>query len=189
MERLGIVCVDFDGTVLDFHEGIRRRLAGDGITYYPHKVVDYNFKGDIGCTPEQIFKVMDDPALYGMLPFFENAEKALELLVASGDTVYGYTATVDNPDIEAGRIRLVESLHMTPKVFKGRKPPMEADALFDDCLGVHRTWVNAGTTARLYLIDAPHNQMREENKDDPIWRHVVRFPNLYEAVKDYLKNR
>lgn len=185
----GVVCVDFDGTVLDFHQGLKRRLAQLGHDYHPEKCIDYNFNGDIGCDRALIYKLFTDVELYRQLPFFVDSEAAISMLLERCNTVYGYTASVAEPTIFKERTELVEKLGMTPKVFVGKKPVMDADALFDDCLGVHRCWVNAGSKAKLYLIAAPHNQVTEENKDDPIWEHVIRCDSLFEAVQMYLASR
>jgi 5'(3')-deoxyribonucleotidase len=185
-----IVCVDIDGTTMDFHKALQIRLRELGHTYYPERCIDYNFNGDIGCDRNLIFDLFDDEELYRRLPFYENAKKAISMLLEQCDTVYGYTASVAAENIFNQRKELVEELGMIPRVFVNKKPVMEdADALFDDCLGVHRCWVNAGSHAKLYLINQQHNQMTEENKDDPIWNSVIRCNSLFEAVQMYLRDK
>lgn len=184
------VCVDIDGTVLDFHEGLKIRLAELGHTYYPERCTDYHFHGDIGCDREIIYNLFTDEELYHKLPFFKTSKEAISLLLAKCDTVYGYTASVANQNIFQQREELVRELGMEPKVFVGKKPVMDsADALFDDCLGVHRCWVQAKSKAKLYLIDQTHNQITEENKNDPIWQSVIRCNSLLDAVQKYLKDK
>ena len=184
------VCVDIDGTVLDFHEGLRRRLAELGHTFIPENCLDYDFNGEIGCDKQVIFDLFKtDEELYYQLPFLDESREAVALLLEQGDTVYGYTASVENKNIFNHRERFVEELGMIPRVYVGRKPVMDADALFDDCLGVHKCWVRANSKAKLYLINQVHNQVTEENKDDPIWQHVIRCNSLMDAVQMYLKNK
>ena len=183
--------VDIDGTVLDFHEGLRRRLAELGHTFIPENCLDYNFNGEIGCDKEIIFNLFkNDEELYNQLPFLDGSKEAIALLLEHCGTVYGYTASVENENIFSQREKFVEELGMTPMVYVGRKPVIDtADALFDDCLGVHKCWVRANSKAKLYLINQVHNQVTEENKDDPVWQHVIRCNSLLEAVQMYLKDK
>ena len=180
------VCVDIDNTVLAYHEGLRRFLAEKGITFYPEKCIDYDFNGDVGCDRSIIFASMKDPRLYDMLPFLQDAEAAVQLLKKHCD-VHAYTCAPSNQEILNKRIAFVKTLGITPNVFVDKKPVVaDADALFDDCVGVHKTWMRANSNAKLYLINAYNNQVREENKDDPIWDRVIRCDSLMDAVKKYL---
>lgn len=181
------VCVDIDGTVLDFHEGLRIRLAELGHTFIPENCVDYGFNGNIGCDKSIIFDLFTDEELYHRLPFLKDAKDAVKLLLEECDAVYGYTASVKHEAIFREREAFVKELGMIPDVYVERKPVIvDADALFDDCLGVHRCWANANSNAKLYLINQYHNQMTEENRDDPIWKRVIRCDSLMDAVKKYL---
>ncbi len=180
------VCVDVDNTILAFHDGLKIFLAEKGVTFYPEKCIDYDFNGEVGCDKSIIFDSLKDPRLYELLPFLEDAEAAVRLLTEHCD-VQAYTCPHANPEIFRQRTAFVESLGMTPNVFAGKKPVFEdVDALFDDCVGVHKTWMRANSRAKLYLINSYNNLVREENKDDPIWERVIRCDSLMDAVRKYL---
>lgn len=182
-----IAAVDIDGTAYNFHGAVKAYLEEMGHTFYPEKCIDYHFNGDIGCDKQLIYDSFDKKELYDKLKAYEGSIEAINLLRQHG-TVYGYTASVAEPSIFNQRVKLVEELGMIPKVFVKHKPVIDADALFDDCLGVHRCWIAANSNAKLYLIDQPHNRMTEENKDDPIWQRVIRCNSLLEAVQLYLSD-
>ena len=148
-----------------------------------------HFDGEIGCDKQVIYDAFKDAELYRKLPFYDGAKKALSLLVERVDTVYGYTASVDSETIFNERKELVEKLGLIPKVFVDKKPVMDADALFDDCIGVHRCWVAANSKAKLYLINQNHNQVTDENRNDPIWDSVIRCDSLLEAVEMFLEDK
>ena len=179
--------LDVDGTSFNFPGAVKAYLAERGYTFHPENCTDYHFHGDIGCDRQLIYDSFDKKELYDKLKPYEGAIEAINLL-KQHTTVYGYTASVADPTIFNQRVKLVEDLGMIPKVFVKHKPVIDADVLFDDCLGVHRCWVEANSKAKLYLINQPHNQMTEENKDDPIWQHVIRCNSLLEAVQMYLKD-
>lgn len=182
-----IAAVDIDGTAYNFHGAVKAYLEEMGHTFYPEKCIDYHFNGDIGCDKQLIYDSFDKKELYDKLKAYEGSIEAINLLRQHG-TVYGYTASVAEPSIFNQRVKLVEELGMIPKVFVKHKPVIDADALFDDCLGVHRCWIAANSNAKLYLIDQPHNRVTEENKDDPIWQRVIRCNSLLEAVQLYLSD-
>jgi 5'(3')-deoxyribonucleotidase len=180
------VCVDVDSVILNFYEALRRRLADKGITFYPERSIDYSFNGDIGCPKDAIFATFNEPQLYEYLQFLDGAEEAIALLHKHCN-VHSYTASVPHEEIYNKRVHFVESLGMVPNVYVGKKPVIyDADALFDDCLDVHRAWIEGNSTAKLYLINAYSNQVRPENADDPIWDKVIRCDSLLDAVKKYI---
>lgn len=182
------VLLDIDGVVLNLVEGVRILLERDGITFYPENVVTYNFNGDIGCEKTKVYAKFNDPELYKVMPFMDSSKEAVDLLKRHCD-VYVYTAATNNPEVIKMRKQFINKLGLKGQVYIDRKPVLDGfDALFDDCLGVHKTWIEDGANIKHFLINATYNQKIEANASyDQIWDQLIRCDNLMDAVQKYIK--
>ena len=84
------------------------------------------------------------------------------------------------------RKRVFEDLGLSGDPILGEAKPVHYDAVavIDDNLEIIRKWVDSGTPALLYLVDAPYNQISFKDLYD--YRGVIRVPNLGVAVDDIL---
>ena len=200
-----MVCVDFDGTILNFNDCLKNFLAKDNVTFRPEKVKFYDYSNEgIGCSKETIYNAFSQKEFYDNLDFFEGAFKSLEAL-RSFDDVYAYTGAVDNDVIVNKRKSLIkrlklkgypylcteknQKLEMDIPYYRGgvHKPViLEADALFEDCVGVIYNWQKRGATAEYYLIDAPYNQEEDDTEHLIDWTKVTRCRTFFEAVDIYI---
>lgn len=182
------VCLDIDGVVLNLLEGLKIYLSKKGITFYPENVITYNFGGDIGCDKKVIYKAFSDVNFYSNLEFFDGAVEAIKKL-RSKVIIQTYTTVSDIPEIYALRENLCKSLGLVGLPFTKNKPVInDIDAVFDDCLSVHKDWIENNSSAKLYLIDASYNQKVKENESSfHYWADITRCKNLNEAVDLYLK--
>lgn len=182
------VCLDIDGVVLNLLEGLKIYLSKQNITFYPENVITYNFGGNIGCSKGVIYNAFQDIDFYRNIPFINGSVEAIDRLKQKV-IVQAYTTVVDIPEIYQLRSSLCKELGLEGVPYLGNKPVVsDADAVFDDCLGVHKDWIKDNSSAKQYLIDAPYNQKIKENElSFPHWNNVIRCKNLSEAVDLYLK--
>lgn len=176
------VCVDIDGTLVDMQSGLKFYLAERGLDLITEAVTAYNFKCDCGVSKSDIMKAFTDVELYKGLKLFEGVEKALKKLKGYIE-VQSYTGSYPVEEIAVERFRLCQSLGLNGAMYIGIKKPtdMQAVALFDDCLEVMEQWLEDGSTAKLYLIDAPYN--RREHSD-----RIIRCSSFVEAVERFISD-
>ena len=181
------VCLDIDGVVLDFNKGLQDYLKQKGYDFKPEECTDYNYRNvKLDFDASIIYDAMKDINLYNCMTIKPRALEAIDLLKRHCK-VYGYTASVDVPEIIDKRSRLLSDLGIDGRVIVGDKPVIpNVDALFDDCLDVHRVWFKAKTKTKQYLINAPYNQL-DESKDFDLATVIMRSTDLYSAVNDFLQ--
>ena len=200
-----MVCVDFDGTLLDFGGAIKNYLAKDGITFYPENVKYYDYSNsDIGCNRELLYKAFYTDEFYEYLKLYEGVIDAIELLKTVED-VHAYTGAVNMESVYNRRLNLIRKLGLKGKPYTA--PPVEhyialtepclkggdtkpvikeANAVFDDCVGVLYNWYMNGSDAKLYLIDAPYNQEESDTEGIIDWSKIIRCSSFSDAVNKYL---
>ena len=176
---MGFVCVDCDGVLLNMLEAIKEYLEKRGKPFYPNNVIRYNFEGDIGCKKSDVFNSLYDIELYKTQELYSNAMLALNKLFYSSIDVRAYTSSVNVKSIINYKACMFNRKYMMSRI-------KEADALFDDCLGVHKDWIDAGYKGTLYLIDAPYNS-EKHNKDFPYFNRVIRCKDFNDAVNKYVE--
>lgn len=181
------VCVDCDGVLIDFCGGIKQYLNDKNIEFKPECVTSYSFKGNIGCDRSEIFKAMNDEELYTYLQPYDNIETSLLLLACNDIETKAYTGSVDLPKAIEIRRKFINKYNLNSgDIYIGNKPVvLEADALFDDCLAVHKEWIEAGYDGKLFLIDHTYNN-EENNPDFPYFDKVIRCKDFEDAVEKYL---
>lgn len=182
------VCLDIDGVVLNMSEGLKIYLRKQNIDFHPENVITYNFGGDIGCSKSAVYNVFRNIDFYRNIPFIDGSVEAINRLKQKV-IVQAYTTVVDVPEIYQLRSSLCKELGLVGMPYIGNKPVIsDIDAIFDDCLGVHKDWIRNNSSAKQYLIDAPYNQKIKENElSFTHWNNVIRCKNLAEAVDLYLK--
>ena len=176
------VCVDIDGTLVDMLSSLKVYFDRMGYAFDTGAVTAYNFKCDCGVPRTSIMDAFRDVTLYEGLELFEGVEKALKKLKGYTE-VQSYTGSYPVEEIVAERFRLCQSLGLNGSIHVGIKKPtdMKAVALFDDCLEVMEQWLEDGSTAKLYLIDAPYN--RREHSD-----RIIRCSSFVEAVERFISD-
>lgn len=181
------VCVDCDGVLIDFCGGIQQYLSDRNVEFKPENLISYSFKGDIGCDRSEVFRAIKDENLYPYLKAYDDITTGLLMLACSDVEAKAYTGSIDNPKALDIRTEFIKKHNMDGgAIYIGKKPViLDADALFDDNLDVHRDWVEAGYTGKLFLID--HNYNSEENNPDyPYFDKLIRCSDFNNAVERYL---
>ena len=176
-------CVDVDGVLLNLCGALKPYLKRTrGIDFNPNVVRKYNFEG-CGVDTKIIYSCFNEPEFFDELEFFDGAVDALKKLQQIIKTK-AYTASQNIEEIYTKRDKLCETLGLEGKSYpSGRKPiDLQAIALFDDCLAVHKQWLEAGSQAYHFLIDAPYNQQTNENLD---WSKIIRCKNFEDAVSRF----
>ena len=159
MERK-IVCVDFDGTMLQFCKALEEEMLEKyGIKIDIVNQSSYTWKELDEHTRGRLFnEIGNNVNLYRRIEFFNGAKESLERLKRVAD-VRAYTGSAKKAEIYNIRQELIHSLGLNENPIVGRKPTkMKAFALIDDCMGVHRQWIADGSKAHLMLIDSEHNR-------------------------------
>ena len=187
---MNYVCIDVDGTLMDFSANLSTYLKKtQNISFNAAECTDYNYRHEsLGFDRNIIYECFKEPELYESLKFFTGAVPALKKLQAHIQT-RAYTGAVDVPEIVKRRSEVCREIGLIGgPIVGGRKPTdMQAVALFDDCLGVHKQWIADGSKAKLFLIDAPYNRVTPENKDSVDWSRITRCSSFEDAVERFLK--
>lgn len=188
---LKTVCVDIDGVILDLMQGLKLDLKPLGYDLDIDGIKAYNFKYDtLGFDRQIVFHAFENIKCFELAPFYSGAVTALEKLQCYAKTK-AYTKSSDKPDIYMERKKLIHKLKLSGEPITDVKKPtdLSADALFDDCLEVHKQWIEDGSTAKLYLIDRPYNQRTPENENIINWTRITRCKSFEEAVELYTSRK
>lgn len=182
-----VVCVDFDGVLLDFCKALSDALLEHGYNLDPQGVIDYNFKYDIGFPRKIVFETMKQARMYLLEEPYEGAIEALDLL-KKYTIVKPYTGCVDKPEAITIRQELINSFGLKGKPYVDCDKPVyfQADALFEDNLLVIKDWQMANSKAKIFLINQPYNQQTSDNSKSLDWSCIVRCKNFADAVNKYL---
>ena len=187
MKSRKFVCVDVDGTLLDFQGALKSYFSDKGIDYKSEKVTSYNFDGKIGCKKKDVYAAINETEFYKHLKEFNNAITALDKLQDAEVTTLAYTASVVNSEIYKKKCCFINRHHMPGIPYIGKKPVIkDAAALFDDCLEIHKEWIEQGYEGKLYLIDAPYNRECNNKNIDIQWEKIIRCDSFADAVNDFL---
>ena len=184
------VCVDIDGVVLNLMQGIHLYLEPLGYNFDIDHIEAYNFKYDsLGFDRKVIFDAINNIKSFELAPFYDGAVEAVQKLQYFVKTK-SYTKISEIPEIYNRRKNLLNFLKLEGKPITSAQKPVDfsADALFDDCLDVHKQWIEQGSKAKLFLIDRPYNQKTNENKGSLDWSRIVRCKNFEEAVDFYISS-
>lgn len=184
------VCVDIDGVVLNLMQGIRLYLEPLGYNFDIDHIEAYNFKYDsLGFDRKVIFDAINNVKSFELAPFYNGAVEAVQKLQYFVKTK-SYTKISEIPEIYNRRKNLLNFLKLEGKPITSVQKPVDfsADALFDDCLDVHKQWIEQGSKAKLFLIDRPYNQKTNENMGSLDWSRIVRCKNFEEAVDFYISS-
>ena len=182
------VCVDVDGVLLNLCGALKPYLKRTrGIDFDPSKVKKYNYH-NCGVDHKIIYSCFNEPEFFDELKPFDGAFEALKKLQQIIKTK-AYTASQDIEEIYTKRDKLCETLGLEGKSYpSGMKPTdLQAVALFDDCLAVHKQWLSEGSQAYHFLIDAPYNQQTNENFSSLDWSRIIRCKNFEDAVSKFEK--
>lgn len=176
------VCVDIDGTLVDMQSRLKAYLAERGHDFITEAVTMYNFKCDCGVARDSIMEAFSDIELYKGLELFDGVEPALKKLRGIIEA-RAYTGSFPVEGIVTERFRLCQSLGLNGAIYAGIKKPtdMKAVALFDDCLEVMEQWIEDGSEAMLYLIDAPYNRRKHSDR-------IVRCRDFATAVERFISD-
>lgn len=186
MKNRSFVCVDVDGTLLDFQEAIKSFLESKGVIYKKENCNSYSFDGDIGCSKKDVYDAFYEAEFYKHLYAFNDALMSLEKLQEEYITS-AYTASVVSADVYKQRCEFIKRHNMPGVPYIGKKPVIkEAKALFDDCLEIHKQWIEQGYEGELFLIDAPYNREESNKGLDIPWDRVHRCSSFSEAVNQFL---
>lgn len=184
------VCVDIDGVVLNLMQGIHLYLEPLGYNFDIDHIEAYNFKYDsLGFDRKIIFDAINNVKSFELAPFYDGAVEAVQKLQYFVKTK-SYTKISEIPEIYNRRKNLLNFLKLEGNPITLLQKPVDfsADALFDDCLDVHKQWIEQGSKAKLFLIDRPYNQKTNENKGSLDWSRIVRCKNFEEAVDFYISS-
>lgn len=184
------VCVDIDGVVLNLMQGIHLYLEPLGYNFDIDHIEAYNFKYDsLGFDRKVIFDAINNVKSFELAPFYDGAVEAVQKLQYFVKTK-SYTKISEIPEIYSRRKNLLNFLKLEGKPITSVQKPVDfsADALFDDCLDVHKQWIEQGSKAKLFLIDRPYNQKTNENMGSLDWSRIVRCKNFEEAVDFYISS-
>lgn len=184
------VCVDIDGVVLNLMQGIHLYLEPLGYNFDIDHIEAYNFKYDsLGFDRKVIFDAINNVKSFELAPFYDGAVEAVQKLQYFVKTK-SYTKISEIPEIYNRRKNLLNFLKLEGKPITSVQKPVDfsADALFDDCLDVHKQWIEQGSKAKLFLIDRPYNQKTNENMGSLDWSRIVRCKNFEEAVDFYISS-
>lgn len=184
------VCVDIDGVVLNLMQGIHLYLEPLGYNFDIDHIEAYNFKYDsLGFDRKIIFDAINNVKSFELAPFYDGAVEAVQKLQYFVKTK-SYTKISEIPEIYNRRKNLLDFLKLEGKPITSVQKPVDfsADALFDDCLDVHKQWIEQGSKAKLFLIDRPYNQKTNENNGSLDWSRIVRCKNFEEAVDFYISS-
>lgn len=186
---MSYVCVDVDGVLVNFNDALSKHLKHSrGIDFDPAGCIDYNYTYEgLGFDRKVIYECFKEPKLYDYLEHIDGVVPALKKLQGFIKTK-AYTGSVDIDEISERRKNLCDSLGLFGEPYtKGRKPTdLGAVALFDDCLGVHKQWIEDGSKALLFLIDAPYNQKTDANEKSLDWTRIIRCKNFEDAVEKFI---
>ena len=184
------VCVDIDGVVLNLMQGIHLYLEPLGYNFDIDHIEAYNFKYDsLGFDRKVIFDAINNVKSFELAPFYDGAVEALQKLQYFVKTK-SYTKISEIPEIYDRRKNLLDFLKLEGEPITSLQKPVDfsVDALFDDCLDVHKQWIEQGSKAKLFLIDRPYNQKINANKGSLDWSRIVRCKNFEEAVDFYISS-
>lgn len=184
------VCVDIDGVVLNLMQGIHLYLEPLGYNFDIDHIEAYNFKYDsLGFDRKVIFDAINNVKSFELAPFYDGAVEALQKLQYFVKTK-SYTKISEIPEIYDRRKNLLDFLKLEGEPITSLQKPVDfsVDALFDDCLDVHKQWIEQGSKAKLFLIDRPYNQKTNENMGSLDWSRIVRCKNFEEAVDFYISS-
>ena len=184
------VCIDIGGVVLNLMQGIHLYLESLGYNFDIDHIEAYNFKYDsLGFDRKVIFNALNDVKSFELAPFYDGAVEALQKLQYFVNTK-SYTKISEIPEIYDRRKNLLDFLKLEGEPITSVQKPVDfsADALFDDCLDVHKQWIEQGSKAKLFLIDRPYNQKTNENMGSLDWSRIVRCKNFEEAVDFYISS-
>lgn len=176
------VCVDLHGVILDMLGALKDYLKEhEGIDFDPNSVTDYDFNCDVGFDNALIFKAFKDPLLHRAIAPYEGALEGLELLKTRCKPM-AYTGVVDNAAIVGYYNSFIRQVGLSGTSMSYKKPVIyDANVLFDDCIGVHRQWYDAGFRGLQYLIDRPYNQWKPA---DLLASKVIRVKSFRHGVVD-----
>lgn len=184
------VCVDIDGVVLNLMQGIHLYLKPLGYNFDIDHIEAYNFKyNSLGFDRKIIFNALNDVKSFELAPFYDGAVEAVQKLQRFVKTK-SYTKISEIPEIYDRRKNLLDFLKLEGEPITSLQKPVDfsVDALFDDCLDVHKQWIEQGSKAKLFLIDRPYNQKTNANKGSLDWSRIVRCKNFEEAVDFYISS-
>lgn len=183
-----LVCVDIDGVVLNFLFGLERYLGLKGYYYSAESQKTYAFtRESLGYDPSVVYDAFKEPSLYSLCPLYDGVSEAARVLTGACQ-VQAYTSVVDIPEIKDMRRKLCHSLGFgyVEYVYRDKPVVFEADALFEDDLSIIKKWIDAGSNAKIYLIDHTYNQPDSKSLYDIMWRRVIRCNSFKEAVEKYV---
>ena len=177
------VALDIDGVVLNLLEGLRLMFEKDGKTFYPEKVEDYGFHGDIGVDRKEVFEAFKHKEVYGLAPLYAGVEDYIKKLRCCADVV-PYTVVSNNLDVVEERLQLLKSLgfdtHRCNIYTGGTKPVLEdVNVLIEDCLETCIDWINHGFSGEIFLIDHTYNR----NVPEEYVNRIVRCNGFIDAVE------
>jgi hypothetical protein len=183
------VCVDIDGVIVNLMQGLHLLLKEQGLDFDPAMVSKFNFDyPELGFPREIIYNSFENKRLYELAPLHSGVEDAISKL-RDFINIRAYTGSLGDEEICQKRQHLCNSFGMFGSVYYRKNKPtiFNADALFDDCLGVHKQWIEDGSNALLFLIDQPYNQ--EYNNEGIDWSRIIRCKDFADAVDKYIEIR
>lgn len=181
-----MVCVDFDGVLVDFLGALKRSLAKKGLNYIIENTETYDFDGEIGVSKSDIYKEMHKPDMYNDIEFFEGAFEALNEL-KSYETVKPYTGSVNNKKIADIRNNLIKKLDLDGRAYVNSSKPIikDANAIFEDDLDKLIEYIENDYKGFLFLIKHSYNNF---NKDTIQYKDkIIVCNNFVDAVDKYKK--
>jgi uncharacterized HAD superfamily protein len=183
------VCIDVDGVLLDLNKTLESYLKKKSITFYPEKIERYDFSGDIGCDKKLCFEAFSDQLFWKeqLKHPLSDLSKVANALKEEGYNPYIYTLFNYSEEIKDIRRQYIASKNVTEyAIYDSEKPVLlEASALFEDCLGNIKRWMEEGFEGDIYLIDQTYNQ-EGNNKDFPYFDKIIRVNNLEQGVEMFL---
>lgn len=182
--------VDIDGVILNLSEGIRLELEKKGKTFYPHKVKEYNFSCDVGCSQDDVFKVLNSVEVYKSSPLYRMALEGLAKLKTFAD-VEAYTCVIQDEIIVAERKDLLYRLGLKGFVYPytrtSNKPvPKDADVIFEDCLENCKYLFENGYEGVIYLVEQPYNRNIGILDSSSMRSRIIRGKNFYDCVEKFI---
>lgn len=185
MGEIPKVCVDLHGVTLDMLGALQVYLKDKyGVDFYPERVTDYDFDCDIGCDRSLVFAAFKDHELHKLIKPYDRALEAIALL-KTRCYPQAYTSVQNEAAIIVGTNSFCRNAGLAGQAIVGKKPVIyDAVALFEDNVGVHRQWHEAGFRGLRYMVDRPYNAPK---RDEPMWSRVIHVKSLYDGVVDLFK--
>lgn len=180
------VCIDLDGVIFNFMGSFKAYVESLGGRC--DAIQHYNLgKNDYGIPFTSVKKCFSDSDFYQGMQTFDDAIEGLQLLQVFCKTKAYTCLFSDNSAIWNLRKNFCRQHGLEGTIYLNFKPTDKgASALFEDNLDVCQQWVNDGSDALIFLIDASYNQRTPENEDKFTWSRFIRCSSFHEAVGKYL---